>query len=181
MAQNTCSIDGCEKPVKSRGWCSAHWTRWSRYGDPNIVKTSKRPKGMSPYEWAMENSVVVASGCREFQGRRTGGGYGQIGHNGRSLYAHRVVMEHHHGRSELNVLHSCDNPCCVEITHLRYGTQAENVLDALGRGRMHQRLTVEQVLAIRADTRTKTAIAAEYGITRSHVLAVKERRTWKHI
>lgn len=30
----TCSIADCEKPLLARGWCSAHWTRWQRHGDP---------------------------------------------------------------------------------------------------------------------------------------------------
>lgn len=29
-----CSIDGCLLPSRSRGWCTKHWTRWRRYGDP---------------------------------------------------------------------------------------------------------------------------------------------------
>lgn len=29
-----CSIDDCSKPVKSRTWCSAHYTRYLRSGDP---------------------------------------------------------------------------------------------------------------------------------------------------
>lgn len=33
-ATRTCTIDGCQKPVLARGWCSAHWTRWKRHGDP---------------------------------------------------------------------------------------------------------------------------------------------------
>lgn len=34
QATRKCSIDGCEKPFLARGWCSAHWTRWQRTGDP---------------------------------------------------------------------------------------------------------------------------------------------------
>lgn len=34
-----CSVKGCEKLAKrGRGWCSSHYMRWSRYGDPNIKK-----------------------------------------------------------------------------------------------------------------------------------------------
>jgi recombination endonuclease VII len=28
----TCSIDGCNSPVKSRGWCGKHLQRWYRFG-----------------------------------------------------------------------------------------------------------------------------------------------------
>jgi 5-methylcytosine-specific restriction endonuclease McrA len=37
MQEGTCAIDGCTKPVgkvKSRGWCTAHYTRWQRHRDP---------------------------------------------------------------------------------------------------------------------------------------------------
>ena len=33
-----CKEDGCEKEVHSRGWCSIHYQRWRKYGDPNIIK-----------------------------------------------------------------------------------------------------------------------------------------------
>lgn len=36
MSEGTCSIDGCPKPVhiKKRGWCTKHYRRWLKYGDP---------------------------------------------------------------------------------------------------------------------------------------------------
>lgn len=34
MADRTCSIDGCDRPVKGRGWCDPHYKRWWRNGDP---------------------------------------------------------------------------------------------------------------------------------------------------
>lgn len=34
MAEATCAIDGCERPVSKRGWCNAHYLRWYRHGDP---------------------------------------------------------------------------------------------------------------------------------------------------
>lgn len=33
-----CSIEGCGKPAKGRGWCGAHWWRWKNYGDPEALK-----------------------------------------------------------------------------------------------------------------------------------------------
>lgn len=29
-----CSVEGCEKSTRARGWCQAHYRRWSKYGDP---------------------------------------------------------------------------------------------------------------------------------------------------
>lgn len=34
MAQATCAVEACERPVVSRGWCSAHYQRWLNDGDP---------------------------------------------------------------------------------------------------------------------------------------------------
>jgi len=35
----TCSIEGCERPVYARGWCTRHWYRWRYHGSP----TAGRP------------------------------------------------------------------------------------------------------------------------------------------
>jgi 5-methylcytosine-specific restriction endonuclease McrA len=34
VAKATCSIDDCIKAAFCRGWCSAHYSRWQRHGDP---------------------------------------------------------------------------------------------------------------------------------------------------
>jgi hypothetical protein len=39
-----CSLDGCEKPLHTRGYCNTHIRRLDAYGDPTIVG-SKRYKG----------------------------------------------------------------------------------------------------------------------------------------
>lgn len=30
----TCSIEGCSKEHLARGWCSKHYKKWRKYGDP---------------------------------------------------------------------------------------------------------------------------------------------------
>lgn len=34
MAEDTCSVWGCEKAATVRGWCPMHYQRWRRYGTP---------------------------------------------------------------------------------------------------------------------------------------------------
>lgn len=66
------------------------------------------------------------------------GTYGRMGVGGnRSDYAHRVSYRLHHGDipSGSHVLHSCDNPPCVNPAHLRVGTRSENVAEAVSKGR----------------------------------------------
>ena len=37
-ASAVCSIDGCGKPVRARGWCVNHYALWQRNGKPIVVK-----------------------------------------------------------------------------------------------------------------------------------------------
>lgn len=37
MADRTCSIDGCDSPVKARGWCNVHYQRWWKTADPETI------------------------------------------------------------------------------------------------------------------------------------------------
>lgn len=32
-----CKIDDCDRPARGRGWCSTHWMRWRKHGDPLTV------------------------------------------------------------------------------------------------------------------------------------------------
>lgn len=43
MTERTCSIEGCEKQtyVKKYGWCSAHYQRWKKYGNPEAGITAQ--------------------------------------------------------------------------------------------------------------------------------------------
>jgi len=37
MADATCSVEGCDRPPAVRGWCSTHYSRWLRTGDPSAA------------------------------------------------------------------------------------------------------------------------------------------------
>ena len=42
MSKGTCSIDGCDAPQRSYGWCVKHYERWRKHGDPLFVTYRRR-------------------------------------------------------------------------------------------------------------------------------------------
>ena len=40
MAESTCSVESCESPAYIRGWCTRHYHRWKRHGDPTAGRRS---------------------------------------------------------------------------------------------------------------------------------------------
>jgi len=74
--------------------------------------------------------------CIEWSGARTPDGYGSIFRRGYPRYAHHWAYEKFYGPipAGLSVLHSCDNPPCINPFHLRAGSQSDNILDSVQRG-----------------------------------------------
>lgn len=75
--------------------------------------------------------------CREWMGTRWPAGYGKLTFQGRLWLAHRLVWSVYVGPipDGLLVRHDCDNPCCVNLAHLRLGTFDDNRFDRVARGR----------------------------------------------
>ncbi len=72
--------------------------------------------------------------------------------------------------------------------NLCYGTKQENAADrdvhgttARGEQVGGAKLTAEQVLAIRDDTRTLKQIAATYGVHFSLISLIRKRKVWAHV
>lgn len=38
-----CQVDGCEWAAHAKGYCSSHYTRWRRTGDPGVVRRRSAP------------------------------------------------------------------------------------------------------------------------------------------
>lgn len=45
---SACTIPGCERPVRARGWCPMHYKRWRRHGDPLRDRTTRRSVCLIP-------------------------------------------------------------------------------------------------------------------------------------
>lgn len=80
-----------------------------------------------------------ADECWLWTGGKQGKGYGQFFlPGGKPIGAHRYSWMLHNGAEippGMHVMHSCDNPPCVNPAHLRVGTNRENLQDCAAKGR----------------------------------------------
>lgn len=142
-----CSIPGCSRPLKSRGWCHTHYMRWWKYGDPLAPPVTPSRHGPVPRdeEERFLSHVEISDTCHVWRGQVNNKGYGRFyARSGRPVYVHRWAWQHWRGPipTGTHVLHRCDNPPCVRIDHLFLGTHADNMADAKAKGRTRNQHTV---------------------------------------
>lgn len=140
-----------------------------------------------------------ADGCWEWKRTKNCYGYGTITVNGKSMLAHRLAYILANGSQidGLVVLHSCDNPACINPHHLRAGTQSDNMSECYERGRSSikpislkgekngaSKLTEKEVIEIRRlikSGRTQKAVAKQFGVSQSQVSNISTGRGWTHV
>jgi hypothetical protein len=134
--------------------------------------------------------------CVEWPWGRDRDGYGIVNIAGerRSERAHRLAYKRFF-KTELTssdvVMHTCDNPGCVNPYHLRVGTHQDNQADKAAKGRQAQgsqvsgaKLTWETVREIRhqwseSENLTMAALAEQYGVSRQNIGFIVRGETWR--
>ena len=101
-----------------------------------VGKNSQRTKPWTPQR-IMASSEVAESGCWNWTRPLLNKRYGAASEGGKSVSSHRLSYRVFIGKipDGLCVLHSCDNPRCVNPNHLFLGTQEDNILDMRSKGR----------------------------------------------
>jgi len=84
------------------------------------------------------NACSAGHTCWEWTGGRNREGYGVLSVGRDREYAHRFSYRIHKGEipDGLIVMHSCDNPGCVNPLHLSAGTPKDNTHDSMKKGRL---------------------------------------------
>lgn len=198
MVPKLCSIPDCSRRHKGRGLCNMHLIRRRKTGTTDSFVRSQEERF-----WEKVNKLgSVPAGrpelgrCWEWTAATNDHGYGVLRpagqRSGPTVKAHRYSAElagmDINGR---HVLHACDNPPCVNPAHLRPGTDAANMADALERDRIplgseraNARLIESQVAEIKqrlaAGARQKD-LAPAYGVCPGTIGAIARGTTWRHV
>ena len=183
-----CAVDGCGKKSYLRGWCSAHYQRWRRYGSPTGGGTMEGEP-----ERFLRESVLAYAGdeCLTWP-FATVKGYGVIKRDGVSTGVHRIVCEHVHGPAPTKrheAAHSCGNGVrgCVTPGHLRWASKLENNRDMILHGTMPRgessgrtTLTEDDVREIRrlSGSMMNKDIAAMFSVSPEAISGILNRRNW---
>jgi hypothetical protein len=154
-------------------------------------------ENITQHFWALsDRNKKTDDECWEWLGMKDKDGYGRFKIHYKPYRANRVAYTINNGEIEpgMWILHSCDNPSCVNPKHLRQGTNIENSQDAVDRNRMaHQigelhggrKVSEEDVIEIRrlySDSSIALSVIAEkYNIKISTVNIIATGKTWKHI
>lgn len=143
------------------------------------------------------DSVIIKSPdeCWEWRSKAGTGKRAYTSHNGKAWSASRLSWYLTNGEipEGMCVCHKCDNPPCVNPSHLFLGTHQENVDDRERKGRnklpgskgeehgLHK-LTRDEVYAIRnlysSSPHTYRSLARMFGVSFGEIRKIVKRQTW---
>ena len=166
----------------------------------------KRPDSLIVRFWS---KVARRLGCWEWQAGVSTKGYGKFSVSpGHDIGAHRFMYQLLYGPipNGLYVCHHCDNPRCVRPDHLFLGTNSDNILDGVRKGRaatgdrsgprlypermirgeQHHsaKLTATDIVSIRAQAAQgirPARIAKAFNVAHSSIAKILYGRSWRHI
>ena len=190
-----CLVDGCERNSKrwasgKRGYCSMHYSRVLKHGDPLRVDRVPSPA----QDWLSANAAYAGDECLIWPFHTGADGYGRAHHpvTGRLSTAARLMCLLAHGDAP-SPLHEAAHRCgkgntgCVNPGHLYWATPAQNHADRVTHGTSNRgtrqwqaRLTEAEVREIRKliGSRPLKTIADQFGVHLSHIAHIKSRRAW---
>jgi hypothetical protein len=184
-----CSIPDCGKPHDAKGYCSSHYTRMRRHGDPLGGGTSIG----DPLRFIHEVALVHTSeDCLLWPYGKNRDGYGKIRIDGKKFVVSRYVCQLVRGEPptpDHEASHSCGRGHlgCISPEHLGWKTPAENQADRLvhgthsrgercGRAKLTE-AAVREILALKGKE-TQLNLAEMFGVSKTAVGSIHTGRNW---
>lgn len=131
-------------------------------------------------EWISElqkasfwSKCEYGSYCWNWKGSKSKDGYGKFRLDGKVFLASRIAYQIIHGEidNNINVLHECDNPSCINPSHLFLGTHLDNMIDKSfkNRARHTRKSSPFTGVGFRNDIKRWRCYIKEYGIKTIHL------------
>lgn len=194
--EEECLFPQCSLTSACRGYCRKHYEHHRRRGTFSSLRVHRWGLGKTHEErfWSRVDKTPGLGrdgDCWEWTGTLRGG-YPSMSVAGRIKKASHFaffIVNHHWPNGILR--HSCDNPLCVNIAHLKEGTQQDNINDKVLRNRQvkgsrhgNAKLTEAAVKAIRKlveDGASCASVAPLYGVDKTSIQLIVRRKIWTHI
>lgn len=188
MTERTCLTCGKKFVIPDY---RAKWNA-GKYCSKQCTKTGIPPTDPSKRFWSKVNKT---DSCWLWTASTHKFGYGAFNVRGKVYTGHAYswYLAHNSFPSKGQVImHTCDNPTCVNPQHLQIATQKENVEDCTRKGRQAKgedksKLTTQEVKAIRTlykpFSRKYSArkLAQIFKSTHQNISCITRRKSWKHI
>jgi hypothetical protein len=185
----------CGKPFDVDPKYPANFKRQKFCGNVCAQAAKKHsPERVRASFWSM---VDKTGDCWLWTGYRQPDGYGQFRANSKFYNSHKFAYELAYGPvpDGLEVMHTCDQPHCCNVAHMRLGTHLENMQDCKAKGRQacgerikRNKLTADQVLEIRrlfkrteANRSNIPILAKRYGVFPGTIRDIILRLSWTHL
>lgn len=96
----------------------------------------------------------------------------------KTVLAHRWIFNRHYGYYPKVVMHTCDNPLCVNPEHLKAGTQSDNIKDCISKGRYisRQKLSLKDCQDIQNNPLSSRKLASIYGVNQKTICNIKNNK-----
>jgi hypothetical protein len=188
-----CKINECTNLVYSKDLCCKHYKRLQKHGNYAGIK----PHGTPEERFWNFVEKKSESECWNWLGSLRAG-YGRISLGSKKdgvVSSHRFSWELHNKKSipdGMVVMHSCDNPKCVNPNHLNIGSHKDNTQDMIAKGRKvvvaplgnengKAIINAEIVKAIRQSNLSHAELGRQFNISSNCVRGVRTGRTGSHI
>lgn len=137
--------------------------------------------------------VVKPGDCWTWTGAVNSCGYGSFGIAGKMYGAHQIALLLRTGQRPPapanHALHSCDNPRCVNPSHLRWGTHQQNMIDRKERKRGNitkgmrprARLSIEQVVFVKNSSLSGLELAEMLNVHKATISDIRCGKTWQNL